>query len=435
MSTYNRVVAADETASLAPTVRARLATEMADPTSDAGASLSGTFAPISNSEGTVVVTDPAYGAVGDWSGTTGTDNLSAFNAAGTAMGTLGYTRIVVPPGDYYISDSWHLDGEAVELVIMSGATIRTTAATTQGHAVAFMGNGLQTPNDVGIPQRGRFMATGGGRIVAVNAADNALGIVRVKNANVEGLTLTGGQHALAAQYGVDNLTVERVVATAGTSGAGVNVVGTCKRVSIRDIHVITCYNGIAVYGDATAHSEDVHLENVVVAAATHYGVTVEKTDRVRIVGGNLVGTTKSVYLALCTAFSVLGTSMPNGMGLGASTSPLLPPSTALAIAGGWSAFGAPYGTPAARRDANGYVHLEGVIKSGALTSGTTLTTLPAGFRPITRIRAGVLMVLGSGPALMDLFIDPDGKINLSSTLDSAVALAPLEGITFPIAST
>ena len=46
MSTYNRVVAADENASLAPTVRARLATEMADPTSDVGASLSGTFAPV-----------------------------------------------------------------------------------------------------------------------------------------------------------------------------------------------------------------------------------------------------------------------------------------------------------------------------------------------------------------------------------------------------
>jgi len=45
VSTYNRVVAADSSASLAPTVRARLATEMADPTSDVGASLSGTFAP------------------------------------------------------------------------------------------------------------------------------------------------------------------------------------------------------------------------------------------------------------------------------------------------------------------------------------------------------------------------------------------------------
>ena len=44
MSTYNRVVAADETASLAPTVRARLATEMADPATEVGASLSGTFA-------------------------------------------------------------------------------------------------------------------------------------------------------------------------------------------------------------------------------------------------------------------------------------------------------------------------------------------------------------------------------------------------------
>ena len=46
MSTYNRVVAADETASLAPTVRARLATEMADPATEVGASLSGTFATV-----------------------------------------------------------------------------------------------------------------------------------------------------------------------------------------------------------------------------------------------------------------------------------------------------------------------------------------------------------------------------------------------------
>jgi len=43
VSTYNRVVAADSSASLAPTVRARLATEMADPTSEVGAYLSGTF--------------------------------------------------------------------------------------------------------------------------------------------------------------------------------------------------------------------------------------------------------------------------------------------------------------------------------------------------------------------------------------------------------
>ena len=51
MSTYNRVVAADETASLAPEVRARLATEMADPASEVGASLSGTFATVVNVAG------------------------------------------------------------------------------------------------------------------------------------------------------------------------------------------------------------------------------------------------------------------------------------------------------------------------------------------------------------------------------------------------
>jgi len=44
VSTYNRVVAADENASLAPAVRARLATEMADGTSEVGAALAGAFA-------------------------------------------------------------------------------------------------------------------------------------------------------------------------------------------------------------------------------------------------------------------------------------------------------------------------------------------------------------------------------------------------------
>ena len=47
MSTYNRVVAADVNASLAPAIRARLATEMADPTSEVGAPL----VPLRNTSG------------------------------------------------------------------------------------------------------------------------------------------------------------------------------------------------------------------------------------------------------------------------------------------------------------------------------------------------------------------------------------------------
>ena len=72
MSTYNRVVAADETARLAPTVRARLATEMADPTSDVGASLSDTFAhrlsgrdiPEQSALPTMMTTPPTFTFVG-----------------------------------------------------------------------------------------------------------------------------------------------------------------------------------------------------------------------------------------------------------------------------------------------------------------------------------------------------------------------------------
>ena len=63
MSTYNRVVAADSSASLAPTVRARLATEMADPTSEVGTALASTFAPRpswATSNGAYDVTLDAY---------------------------------------------------------------------------------------------------------------------------------------------------------------------------------------------------------------------------------------------------------------------------------------------------------------------------------------------------------------------------------------
>ena len=69
MSTYNRVVAADETASLAPTVRARLATEMADPTSEVGAAGAATFATLNasnsfNDEQHFDQPEPAGGASG-----------------------------------------------------------------------------------------------------------------------------------------------------------------------------------------------------------------------------------------------------------------------------------------------------------------------------------------------------------------------------------
>jgi len=432
VSTYSRVVAADETASLAPAVRARLAVEIADSTSDIGGALSTKF------EMRSVLDVRSFGAVGDWNGTTGSDNLAAFNAALAAIGTTGYARIVVPPGDYWLSNSWTLDGEDVELEIMTGATIRTTSATSLGHAVAFLGHGVLAVNTDPTPQRHRFRAFGGGTIVALNALDNALGVVRVKNASVEGLTLTSGQHAATAQYGVDNLTMERLEVTAGASGC--HTYGSCKRIAIRDVRVISAANGVNIDGpigavtDPLLHSQDVSLENVVVSAATNYAVTIAYANRVRVSGGNLIGTTKSLLMTYVSDFTVLGTGLPNGMSLGTATSPRVPLATALTMAGAWSAFGAPYVTPAVRRDANGFAHIEGSIKSGTLTSGTVITTLPAGFRPANRVRVGIIMASADSNN-MDLFIEPNGQVALSATITSSVVIASFDGVTFPVAST
>ena len=106
MSTFNRVVAADENASLAPTVRARLATEMADPASEVGASLSGTFSQLRtgrpSGNGWVAMGDSitSYnnsfsGAAGGWFHRLCTSSLGRIHSVGVGAGgiyaTGGYT--------------------------------------------------------------------------------------------------------------------------------------------------------------------------------------------------------------------------------------------------------------------------------------------------------------------------------------------------------
>jgi hypothetical protein len=53
--------------------------------------------------------------------------------------------------------------------------------------------------------------------------------------------------------------------------------------------------------------------------------------------------------------------------------------TGVTFSGTWTNFGGAWNTAAYRKDAQGYVHLKGTIKSG--TIGTAAFTLPAGYRP------------------------------------------------------
>lgn len=63
-------------------------------------------------------------------------------------------------------------------------------------------------------------------------------------------------------------------------------------------------------------------------------------------------------------------------GDGALSSPL-PTWTPLTLAGAWVYYGAPFATPAVRKNGD-YVQCKGLIKSGAVG---TLFTLPVGYRP------------------------------------------------------
>lgn len=55
--------------------------------------------------------------------------------------------------------------------------------------------------------------------------------------------------------------------------------------------------------------------------------------------------------------------------------------TAPTLLNSWVNFGAPYETVGFRKDALGFVHFKGVIKSGTTTIGTPLFVLPTGYRP------------------------------------------------------
>ena len=48
---------------------------------------------------------------------------------------------------------------------------------------------------------------------------------------------------------------------------------------------------------------------------------------------------------------------------------------------GWVDYGSAFGSPGYYKDSLGNVHIRGLIKSGTSSTGTTMFTLPVGYRP------------------------------------------------------
>ncbi len=104
--------------------------------------------------------------------------------------------------------------------------------------------------------------------------------------------------------------------------------------------------------------------------------------------------------------------------------------TTLTLGSGWSTFG-PWAAPLAyHRDAAGFVHLRGSVAGGA--DGSTVATLPAGFRPATASGFGVTAwpTSGTREAAFIAINATTGDIAFAGT--GAPYQVPLDGITFRI---
>ena len=90
----------------------------------------------------------------------------------------------------------------------------------------------------------------------------------------------------------------------------------------------------------------------------------------------------------------------------------------------WAAYGAPWKGPTATLTENGVVVVEGLIKGGVTTAGTTIGTLPAGMRPT----GNLMFDCPANGANVKIQIAADGTISAFSTADGT--FTNLSGITF-----
>lgn len=86
---------------------------------------------------------------------------------------------------------------------------------------------------------------------------------------------------------------------------------------------------------------------------------------------------------------------------------------AATLANGWTNFGGGYAPLQYRLLPHGFVHIEGTIKPGTTTDGTTVTTLAAGYRPLYVTRRIPLMEKIATNMMAD--IQTDGQVKVIGT--------------------
>lgn len=102
---------------------------------------------------------------------------------------------------------------------------------------------------------------------------------------------------------------------------------------------------------------------------------------------------------------------------------------ALSLSNGWSAAGSTWASPVVRRQADGTVHLSGEIAPGTLTAGTTITTLPVGYRPAADLTFRVPG--GSSTTGADLYVKSGGTVTIQNVAGTPTRVG-LAGVRFPL---
>ncbi len=81
----------------------------------------------------------------------------------------------------------------------------------------------------------------------------------------------------------------------------------------------------------------------------------------------------------------------------------------ISLASSWVAYGGAYVAPRYVKDKQGVVHVNGSAKSGTYADGTTVFTLPAGYRPVSSLVVTVAAPMaGGGVNVPQAVIGSDG---------------------------
>ncbi|MES2136610.1 MAG: hypothetical protein V4502_06070 [Pseudomonadota bacterium] len=224
--------------------------------------------------------------------------------------------------------------------------------------------------------------------------------------------LFAGTSARGAEQLVD-LAYTTVAAGGYTAGSGVLNVASTSTGSGALPFPMTGVFSVSI-ADPTTHVVKTLLEVTAINSATQFATTSAAGLDVNAVIGDLVEAVQDKRSL--TAF-VQG---PAWVGLSYSN--------------GWADLGGGYQAGAYTRDGTGRVWTRGTIMGGTLTGGTTVFTLPAGFRPPVKTVWPVIATLNGSPfQVTNVIVNTDGTVTIGISITTgASSLLYLENLSFSV---